>query len=317
MTLTLDGTAGRPGYQKAEAFKVKEVQVQIGSGNKMQETAPYSHALHPELNLGAANVRNLRSDGLTTAGDKNTRIPPWNPIPGVGGDTVQRCVFEAYQDSVRSRAARAPPGAGASQQSQGPGPSALARGPARARVLPGRRLTRTDVCTQTNKFRDTRRFARMNNPTIPRGAALNIITGEIAEASPLPAPPPPYCCPYPYPHCTLPPPARPALSLVPPSRGQQGDAVDQRCQHFRRARRLGAVARAQPLSLRTKPLSLRPLSTALHTGTGAAACRAPPARARSPAPRVARTAAAVRPPFLAAAGRRWGEGSSSRQLNCD
>jgi len=190
--------------------------VQIGSGNKMQETAPYSHALHPELNLGAANVRNLRSDGLTTAGDKNTRIPPWNPIPGVGGDTVQRCVFEAYQDSVRSRAARAPPGAGASQQSQGPGPSALARGPARARVLPGRRLTRTDVCTQTNKFRDTRRFARMNNPTIPRGAALNIITGEIAEASPLPAPPPPYCCPYPCPYCTLPPPACPAPSLLLP-----------------------------------------------------------------------------------------------------
>jgi len=223
MTLTLDGTAGRPGYQKAEAFKVKEVQVQIGSGNKMQETAPYSHALHPELNLGAANVRNLRSDGLTTAGDKNTRLPPWNPIPGVGGDTVQRCVFEAYQDSVRSRAARAPPGAGASRQSEdSEGPIAVARGPARARAPPGRRLTRTGVCTQTNKFRDTRRFARMNNPMIPRGAALNIITGEIAEACPLPAPP----------------------SLSPlRSRGQQGKAVDQRCQQRRRACRLGAVAR--------------------------------------------------------------------------
>ena len=34
---------------------------------------------------------------------------------------------------------------------------------------------------ETNKFRDTRRFAKMNNPTIPRGHALNLLTGEVEQ----------------------------------------------------------------------------------------------------------------------------------------
>ena len=31
----------------------------------------------------------------------------------------------------------------------------------------------------TNKFRDTRRFAKMNNPNIPSGHSLNILTGTV------------------------------------------------------------------------------------------------------------------------------------------
>eukprot|EP00282_Hemiselmis_andersenii_P006510 CAMPEP_0114143436 /NCGR_PEP_ID=MMETSP0043_2-20121206/18986_1 /TAXON_ID=464988 /ORGANISM="Hemiselmis andersenii, Strain CCMP644" /LENGTH=256 /DNA_ID=CAMNT_0001237735 /DNA_START=221 /DNA_END=987 /DNA_ORIENTATION=- len=33
----------------------------------------------------------------------------------------------------------------------------------------------------TNKFRDTRRFAKINNPDIPRGHSLNLLTGEVAR----------------------------------------------------------------------------------------------------------------------------------------
>mmetsp|Transcript_42492 Transcript_42492/g.101110 ORF Transcript_42492/g.101110 Transcript_42492/m.101110 type:complete len:231 (+) Transcript_42492:21-713(+) len=132
LTLLLDGTAGRPGYEKAEPFKVKEVQVQIGTGKGMAFTAPYSHHIHGEVDMRAANVRNQRTDGLMTAGDRGTKLPPWNPVPGVGGVTIKRCVFDAYEDT-------------------------------------------------TDKYRDTRRFARMNNPSIPRGTALNIITGQIQD----------------------------------------------------------------------------------------------------------------------------------------
>ena len=34
----------------------------------------------------------------------------------------------------------------------------------------------------TNKFRDTRRFAQMNNPRIPRGHAYNPLTGDVHRA---------------------------------------------------------------------------------------------------------------------------------------
>ncbi len=39
---------------------------------------------------------------------------------------------------------------------------------------------------QTNKFRDTRKFAQMNNPRIPRGHGLNPLTGQVLA---VPAPP--------------------------------------------------------------------------------------------------------------------------------
>ncbi len=39
---------------------------------------------------------------------------------------------------------------------------------------------------QTNKFRDTRKFAQMNNPRVPRGQSLNPLTGQVLA---VPAPP--------------------------------------------------------------------------------------------------------------------------------
>jgi hypothetical protein len=56
---------------------------------------------------------------------------------------------------------------------------------------------------QTNKFRDTRRFAQMNNPRVPRGQALNPLTGRVL---PVPVPPQPELCPRPHlrpPLCSL------------------------------------------------------------------------------------------------------------------
>mmetsp|Transcript_14087 Transcript_14087/g.21923 ORF Transcript_14087/g.21923 Transcript_14087/m.21923 type:complete len:175 (+) Transcript_14087:1-525(+) len=125
-----DGTAGTEGFEKRKPFAVKKAQVEIGSGRNLLVSAPYSHDLHPEVNMRLANVRNTRRDGLKTAGLSNTVIPNYNIVPGVGGDTVDKFVFDAYQHT-------------------------------------------------TNKFRDTRRFAKMNNPTIPRGHVLNVLTGEV------------------------------------------------------------------------------------------------------------------------------------------
>lgn len=37
---------------------------------------------------------------------------------------------------------------------------------------------------ESNKFRDTRKFAKMNNPDIPRGHSLNLLTGITHPATP-------------------------------------------------------------------------------------------------------------------------------------
>ena len=52
---------------------------------------------------------------------------------------------------------------------------------------PGSRYVFDAYRDSTNKFRDTRRFAKMNNPDIPKGCFNNLITGEIQE---LKRPPP-------------------------------------------------------------------------------------------------------------------------------
>ena len=133
--LVADKTAGMPGYQKSVPFKVKEVQIQFSKDKQMQVIAPSSHVMYQEPDMRAANVRNLRSDGLRAAGLPSTTLPYYNIAPGVGGDDPNqgRCVFDAFQDS-------------------------------------------------TNKFRDTRRFAQMNNPRIPRGHAYNPLTGDVHRA---------------------------------------------------------------------------------------------------------------------------------------
>jgi hypothetical protein len=130
--MLLDGTAGQPGYERTAAFKVKEVQIQLGD-KKLHVTVPSSHTMHPEPDMRAANVRNLREDGIRSAGLPRTRLPYYNIVPGVGGDDPAqgRCVFDAYQD-------------------------------------------------HTSKYRDSRRFAQMNNPRIPRHFSLNPLTGEVA-----------------------------------------------------------------------------------------------------------------------------------------
>ena len=136
--MLLDKTAGQAGYEKRTAFKVKDVQISLGD-NKLHVTAPSSHVMHPEPDMRAANVRNLRQDGIRGAGLTGTRLPYYNIVPGVGGDNPSqgRCVFDAYQDN-------------------------------------------------TNKFRDTRRFAQMNNPRLPRNSAYNPLTGEVATAKQAP-----------------------------------------------------------------------------------------------------------------------------------
>ena len=133
--LVADKTAGMPGYQKSVPFKVKEVQIQFSKDKQMQVIAPSSHEMYQEPDMRAANVRNLRSDGLRAAGLPSTTLPYYNIAPGVGGEDPNqgRCVFDAFQDS-------------------------------------------------TNKFRDTRRFAQMNNPRIPRGHAYNPLTGDVHRA---------------------------------------------------------------------------------------------------------------------------------------
>lgn len=137
--MLLDKTAGQVGYEKRAAFKVKEVKVQLGADKKLHVTEPSSHSMHPEPDMRAANVRNLRQDGIRSAGLPGTRLPYYNILPGVGGEDPNqgRCVFDAYQD-------------------------------------------------RTNKFRDTRRFAQMNNPRIPRSSSYNPLTGEVATAKQAP-----------------------------------------------------------------------------------------------------------------------------------
>lgn len=126
----LTGRAGQTGFKRVEPIKTKAVQVQLGDGKELAVSTTTSHACHREVDMRAANVRNLRKDGLPTAGNPNTIIPPYNIIPGVGGKEVPRFVFDAYED-------------------------------------------------HTNKFRDTRKFAQMNNPRIPRGHSLNPLTGQV------------------------------------------------------------------------------------------------------------------------------------------
>ena len=95
-----DRTAGQPGYEKRGAFKIKEVQIQLGADKKLHVTVPSSHVMHSEPDMRAANVRNLRDDGIRGAGLPRTRLPYYNIVPGVGGDDPNqgRCVFDAYQD---------------------------------------------------------------------------------------------------------------------------------------------------------------------------------------------------------------------------
>jgi hypothetical protein len=99
-----DLTAGKLGYDKRQPFKVKEVQVDVGIG-KLQETAPFSHDMNREPDMRLANVRGLRHDGIRPAGRSRaamTTIPGYNIIPGVGGETVPRFVFDNYEDKVRA-----------------------------------------------------------------------------------------------------------------------------------------------------------------------------------------------------------------------
>ncbi len=51
-------------------------------------------------------------------------------------------------------------------------------------------LTKAPPADHSNKFRDTRRFAKMNNPRIPRDHTYNPLTGDIAPAK---KPPPGVC----------------------------------------------------------------------------------------------------------------------------
>jgi hypothetical protein len=97
-----DRTAGMPGYEKRQPFSVKEVQVDVGIG-KLHETVPVSHQVHREPDMRLANVRGLRDDGIRPAGRSRaamTTIPGYNIIPGVGGDSVPRFVFDAFEEKV-------------------------------------------------------------------------------------------------------------------------------------------------------------------------------------------------------------------------
>jgi hypothetical protein len=132
-------TAGQPGYQKAEPFKIKEVQIQLGTDKRLRVKEPSSHVMYQEPDMRAANVRNMRPDGLRAAGLPRTKLPYYNIVPGVGNDdpNAGRCIFDAYQD-------------------------------------------------HTNKFRDTRRFAQMNNPRIPRSHSYNPLTGDVFSSKQAP-----------------------------------------------------------------------------------------------------------------------------------
>lgn len=133
--MLLNKTAGQPGYEKRESCRPKGVQVQLGRDNLLHVTQSSSHEMLREPDMRAANVRNMRTDGMVSAGLPSTNLPHYNIVPGVGNEDPSRgrCVFDAFTD-------------------------------------------------HSNKFRDTRRFAKMNNPRIPRDHAYNPLTGDIAPA---------------------------------------------------------------------------------------------------------------------------------------
>lgn len=123
----------------ALVLQVKNVQIQLGD-KQFHVTAASSHVMHQEPDMRAANVRNLRNDGIRTAGLARTTLPYFNVVPGVGGDDPRqgRCVFDAFD-------------------------------------------------ANSNKFRDTRRFAQMNNPRIPRNNSYNPLTGAVAPTQQAPS----------------------------------------------------------------------------------------------------------------------------------